>query len=244
VTVLRCTNCGKDVPARSRFEAGGICPECGEEDCLVEDDAYDPDTRELRCAECGWEIEAGVRIEWENETRVFTVDDDCPVCEAAGYAGQALEPADGVRTPRDEPDYATARAAARRLRERTVGAGIPVDVHGIARALGLTVRRGPFGHDGLLDETTIEVPERGHAPERFVIAHEVGHYELRHQGDRLKIEPEANAFASELLIPRIELVRRTRDRATLRDLASHFDVSRQAIVYALRSAKLLSRIGG
>ena len=62
-------------------------------------------------------------------------------------------------------------------------------------------------------------------------------------GDRLKVEPEANAFASELLIPRAELARRAGNGATLRSLASQFQVSVQAVVYALRSAKLLNRIG-
>lgn len=244
MTMLRCTVCGSEIRARSRFEAGGDCPECGaDEGCLVEEDAYDPETRELRCAECGWEIAAGVQIDWEGDVRVFTVDDDCPMCAAAGFPGQALEPADAVRAPRDEPEYGTARAAARRVRDGTVGPRVPVDVEAIARALQLRVRRGPFDHDGLLRGTTIEVPQRGHTPERFVIAHEMGHYELRHEGDRAKVEPEANAFASELLIPRSELVCRVGKDATLRGLARQFDVSREAIVYALRSAKLLNRLG-
>lgn len=244
MTVLHCTVCGEEVRARSRFEAEGECPQCGADDSLVEDDAYDPGTRELRCAECGWEIEAGVRIEWGTSDRIFSVDDDCPVCEAIGHHGQALEPVGTTRAPQDEPEYGTARAAARRLREESVGGAVPVDVHGIARASGLTVRRGPFGHDGLLRDTIIEVPERGRAPERFVIAHEIGHFELRHQGDRMKIEPEANAFASELLIPRAELARRVGKGATLRGLANQFDVSLQAVVYALRSARLINRISG
>jgi hypothetical protein len=219
MTVLRCTVCNGDVAARSQFEVGSDCPECGE-GTLVELDPYD------------------------DETRVFTVDDDCPVCEAAGFPGQALEPADSVRAPQDEPEHETARAAARRLRDETVGGGVPVDVEAIAGRLGLAVRRGAFAHDGLLRGQTIEVPDRGRHPERFVIAHEIGHYELRHEGDRLKIEPEANAFASELLIPRVELTRVVRrGGASFRSLSQHFEVSQQAVVYALRSAKLLGLMG-
>lgn len=244
MTVLRCTVCGARVPTRSRFDAEGGCPECGADE-LVEEDAYDPDAQELRCAECGWEVEAGVQIEWEEHTRIFTVDDDCPVCEAEGKPGQALEPADTVRSVRDEPEYGAARAAATRLRENTVGAGVPVDVEKIARQRRLTVRRGLFDHDGLLKGTVIEAPrERGRGAERFVIAHEIGHYELRHQGDRHKIEPEANAFASELLIPRQELIHEVKKGSTFRSLARHFNASQQAVVYAVRSAKLLNRIGG
>ena len=41
---------------------------------------------------------------------------------------------------------------------------------------------------------------------RFALAHEIGHYVLRHAGERAKVEPEANAFASELLVPRERLI--------------------------------------
>ena len=77
-----------------------------------------------------------------------------------------------------------------------------------------------------------------------MIAHEIGHYELRHTGAREKIEPEANAFASELLIPQAELKRRVSAGETMRALARTFDVSLQATFYALRSAKLINRISG
>ena len=90
MTVVLCTNCGEEIAVRSRFEVGGICPECGEDDCLVEEDAYDPGTRELRCAECRWQVEAGVRLEWGGSTRAFSVDDDCPVCSAAGLPDRRL----------------------------------------------------------------------------------------------------------------------------------------------------------
>lgn len=242
MAVLRCTTCGERVSTHSRFDAEAPCPECGGEE-LVEEDAYDPEAGELRCAECGWEADAGVQIEWEEGTRIFTVDDDCPVCEAEGKPGKPLEPADQVRSIRDEPEYGAARAAARRLREKTVGVGVPVDVEEIAHRLDLTVRRGLFAHDGLLKDAVIEVPRGGEGPERFVIAHEIGHYELRHKGDRQKIEPEANAFASELLIPRRELKQEVEAGTTFRGLARHFVASQQAVVYAVRTAKLLKRIG-
>jgi predicted RNA-binding Zn-ribbon protein involved in translation (DUF1610 family) len=244
MSVMRCTECGHRFPARSRFDVDGSCPECGCEE-LVEEDAYGDDVADLRCAECGFAIEAGIKVEWNEQTRVFTVDDDCPVCEAEGNPGQPLEPEDAVESVRQEPEYAVARAAARRLRGDTVGHGVPVDVEEVARRRGLTVERGMFEHDGMLRGTVIEVPsQHGRGPERFVIAHEVGHHELGHQGDRHKIEPEANAFASELLIPRDELTRKVKQGGTFRSLARHFDASQQAVVNAERTAKLLGQMRG
>jgi predicted RNA-binding Zn-ribbon protein involved in translation (DUF1610 family) len=242
--LLRCTNCGEQVKVRNKFEAEGSCPECGGEESLVEEDAYDEDVHQLRCAECGWEVEAGVRVEWDGRIRMFTVDDDCPVCAALGITDPVLEPADTKRATKELPEYGLARAAAARLRDETVGDEIPVDVDRIAELLGLTIQRGSFRHDGKLVGTMIEVPEGHRGAERFVIAHEIGHYELQHRGDLHKIEPEANAFASELIIPRAALQAAVKEGATLRGLTGRFDVSLQAIIYALQSARLLSRISG
>jgi hypothetical protein len=246
MSVMRCTECGHRFPTHSRFDAEGCCPECGCEE-LVQVDAYDDDVSELRCAECGFEVECGVKVEWEEDTRVFTVDDDCPVCEVEGNLGQPLEPADAVTSVRQQPEYKAATAAARKLRERTVGDGIPVDVAEIARQCGLTIVRGDFDHDGMLRESTIEISsryQRDSGPERFVVAHEIGHHELRHRDDRHKAEPEANAFASELLIPRAELARQVKQGSTFRGLARHFGASRQAVAYAVRTAKLLAQMRG
>ena len=147
MSVMRCTECGHRFPAKSHFDADGPCPECGCEE-LVEEDAYDDEVSDLRCAECGFAIDAGIKVEWNEETRLFTVDDDCPVCEAEGNPGQALEPEDSVGPVRQKPEYAVARAAARRLRGDTVGHRVPVDVEEIARRRGLTIERGMFEHDG------------------------------------------------------------------------------------------------
>ena len=96
----------------------------------------------------------------------------------------------------------------------------------------------------MLSGTNIEVPAGHPGAERFVIAHEIGHHVLRHTGGRGKIEPEANAFASELIIPRDELRRQIRQTQYLSQLAPAFQVSRQAMFYAVSSARLASKLVG
>jgi transcription elongation factor Elf1 len=241
MTELRCIECGDQIIARSVFEAEGECPACGAEaGSLVKLDAYDDQQpHELRCAECGWDVEAGVRTRWDGSEHVYTVDDDCPVCASIG-GDSILEPSTAGSAAHDLPEYRVARAAADRRRGDQDSP--PVDVEHIARGLGLEVRRAHFEHDGRLTGGVIEVPVGHHGAERFVIAHEIGHHVLKHTADRSKVEPEANAFASELLIPRTWLAAAVRDGLDLDGLARRFDVSRHAIVYALRAAALLNRV--
>ena len=243
MTEVRCQACGAVYVAHDRFEVEGECTQCGEQALVVLDAYDDPDIRELRCAECGWQVEAGVKVGWdEGEQEIFTVDDDCPICEAAGYGSQPLAPAHEVTSVREVPEFAVARAAAEKLRRDVGEAAAPIDVERIAAHLGLTVVRGPFRHDGLLEGTTIHVPSGHPGAERFVIAHETGHYELQHRFDARKIEPEANAFASELLIPRTLLARELASPKSISALARRFNASRQAVVYAVRAARLMSQL--
>lgn len=245
MTEVRCAVCGATSVLRSHFEVEGECPECdAEPGSLVAVDAYDdPDIRTLQCAQCGWTVEAGVDVTWdEDESQVFSVDDDCPMCDAAGYPGEALEPADRVRRIRDLPEYRISRAAASKLRDGAGEHTAPINVHRIAVALSLDVRRGQYPHQGLLRDTVIEVPEGHRGAERFVISHEIAHYALRHEGNRHKIEPEANAFGFELLIPREILRRELRTPQTITALSRRFEASRQAVFYAVRAARLLERL--
>lgn len=246
MTEVRCTVCGEKSVLRSQFEVEGECPECeAEPGSLVVLDAYDDsDITTLQCAECGWTVEAGVDVTWdEDERQIFSVDDDCPMCDAAGYPGEPLEPADQVRQVRDMPEYKVARAAAAKLRHDNDQVGIPIDIDRIAASLGLEVRRGHYPHHGMLRDTVIEVPEGHRGAERFVISHEIGHHCLRHRdGDRHKLEPEANAFGSELLIPSELLRRELQAPRTITALSRRFDASRQAVVYAVRAARLLDRL--
>lgn len=243
MTEVRCQECGVTSVGRSRFDVSGECPECGADaGSLVELDAYDDEVDELRCGECGWDVEAGVRVEWGGQLRTFTVDDECPVCSSIDYPG-VLVPVTAATAVADIPEYRLARAAARKLRDEHVGSGVPVDVERIAHQLGLRVRHGPFAN-GMLEGTEIKVPEGHPGAERFVIAHEIGHHVLRHTGGRENIEPEANAFASEMILPAARLRAAVQQGVTIRELSARFGVSRQAVVYAVRAAKLLHRLTG
>lgn len=236
MTVVYCGECGASYTLRSDFELDGPCAECGEEGLVVED-AYDPAPRTLICVTCRRECDgataAGGAQYGKDDRAALTVDDPCPLCEGE------LVPAEDAPSPRQQPEYTMARAAARRLRGRHPDAH-PEE---IARAEGLEVVVGPFAHQGMLNEGVVEVPEtEARVAQRFLIAHEIGHHHLRHRVPESKLEAEANAFASELLIPRQQLGQAVREGLTLPELGRRFGVSKQALVYALSQAKLVHRV--
>lgn len=237
MSVAVCRECGARSVLRSQFELEGECPECGEE-ALVEEDAYDESVLILRCVTCGREVDAApIGAESGEEAGRYTVDDDCPVCGE----GQ-LVPADQAPPVRARAEVKLARAAADKLAAAHTDASLPVNVQAVAAAVGLTVRRGPFEHDGLLRGAVIEVPDVGPAAERFVIAHEIGHHQLRHQVPEDKLEQEANAFASQLLMPPAALRRSVTEGLTLSALCRRFAVSKQAMVYALQDHRLINQV--
>jgi hypothetical protein len=240
MTVMVCKRCGEQFTLKSRFEAE--CPECGCED-LVEGDAYDPLERELQCEFCGYVIDTSAveDPEWAEPgapREPQSVDDPCPICDGA------LVPVSKAAAVQSLPEYKLARAAAQKLHREHVIAGPPYELEKLAQELGLEVVTGNFEHDGLLVGERIELPESATAQaRRFALSHEIGHHVLRHEGERAKVEPEANAFASELLIPRDELNAAVEADPSARALARRFGVSRQAMVYALMSARKIDRVG-
>jgi hypothetical protein len=146
---------------------------------------------------------------------------------------------------RQEPEFGLARRAAARVLEDHWTGETPVDVWKIAEKLGLRVEVRQTRHEGRITEGVISVPaNESRTAQRFAIAHELGHRELRHQVNEDKIEAEAHAFASELLIPRSRLRRAVEVGLPLRALREHFDVSHQAITIALEDARLLSKVKG
>ena len=145
----------------------------------------------------------------------------------------------------------------------------PVDVDAIARVLEADVRRRPLdsGLSGLMrrrgQQVVIGINNRGHSPERqrFTLAHELGHWLLNHgdtvvdtverrdelsaQGTNIN-EIEANAFASELLMPRNWLREEVPprmlsplDEDVIRRLASKYRVSREAMTFRLINLGLM-----
>jgi hypothetical protein len=245
MTVAVCSHCGHRAKLHSQFELDGECPECGADDALVAEDAYDPEPLELICCDCRAQVDGGpLRAGPADEGHEgrYTVEDPCPFCSTPDEPGE-LVPLESFEPPRAQPDTPTARAAAHKLWVKH-GSQIPVDVIAIAQAAGLTVMVGPFLHAGRLHEgTTIEVPETDAiVRQRFTVAHELGHSELCHAVPDDKLEVEANAFAAELLLPRDELRKAVKEKLTFQQIAARFNASRPATLYALASAGLLNKI--
>jgi len=151
----------------------------------------------------------------------------------------------------------------------------PVNVEKVAQHLSIDVVREPFEDDlsGVLvrknDHAVIGV-NKMHASvrQRFTIAHEIGHFYLRHVGEifveehvlnkrdgrsSYAIDPkeiEANNFAAALLMPAQMVGRAVIDRINKNpsikledltdDLAEKFHVSRQAMGYRLINLGLAS----
>lgn len=244
MTVCVCRNCGHRAVLWSQFEQF-FCPECGSEDTLETEDAYDPEAMDLVCAACRYRVDARAAGDEVESSAPLTPEDPCPRC---GH--QALGPAHAVATlggaQRDisiEPDYVLARGAAERVLGRYWTGEMPVDVRKVAKNMGLQVVPAGSGHQGRLSGKLIEAPQNeARVAQRFVIAHEIGHHELRHQVPEAKIESEANAFASELLVPRARLRRAVEVGLSLKELRQLFDVSSEALTYALSSAGLLHKV--
>ena len=138
----------------------------------------------------------------------------------------------------------------------------PVDVEKIAGSQFLQIDRSGRGeHRGraMLSDGTISL-NAGDAPtaQRFSIAHELGHYVLRHDGftfspheeresdlyaeDPMREEErEADHFASTLLMPPQWLRRDAKAGRTLRELAALYRVSVEAMIIALERRRLRVR---
>lgn len=237
MAVCICEECGARVVTRSEFELD--CTECGAEEGLVPEDAYDPEPSELVCVDCGYEVEGGGTGLHEDSDYAgrLSVEDPCPRCQGV------LDPAGRRSSVRDQPEYKLAKGAARALLRKHRLKGPQIDVAALAEAEGLHVVYGRFPHEGMLVGDTVEVPDSEPAvAQRFLIAHELGHWRLRHKVAEGKIEREANAFASELLVPRDELRAAVKARPTLAELRRHFNVSRDVIVYAVMDARLIGSV--
>jgi Zn-dependent peptidase ImmA (M78 family) len=168
-----------------------------------------------------------------------------------------------------------ARATAEKLVERLGLNAAPINVEKIAEDLGLRVVAENLGSDisGLLvskDGMASIAVERRDPPvrRRFTIAHEIGHFLLRHHLQRNELvhaderwqviyrspkasegldpmEVQANQFAATLLMPtkilrdRIQRLQKPLTEQDVKALASEFKVSEQAMTIRLSGLGLL-----
>jgi Zn-dependent peptidase ImmA (M78 family)/transcriptional regulator with XRE-family HTH domain len=161
-------------------------------------------------------------------------------------------PESGVRVRASEP-----ASAAREVRKRTGQTGIPVDVNGVARGVGVGIFYSPLP-DALsafllrAEEQAVIGVNANQAPvrRRFSAAHEIGHHVLGHadgsvfdyafpttaEGEPPGYEPqherEANQFAAELLMPEENLVEDAPSLSLAR-LARRYEVSQEALSFRL-----------
>jgi transcriptional regulator with XRE-family HTH domain len=188
--------------------------------------------------------------------------------EALGLALQRfVEEAAKVATPPVE--LAVRAAGARDTAEQLLGAAElrgapPVDVADVTRRCGIRVLG--FDFRGMVDGLVVQLPDgpaigldttqRNSQRRRFTLAHELGHYLLRHSasfhldffdaggsagdapGYNWQHERAANEFAANLLMP-ADKVRRAASRISdIDELAAAFDVSRQAMAFRLAALGL------
>jgi rRNA maturation protein Nop10 len=226
----------------SQFELDGPCRECGEE-TLVAEDAYASEPELLMCVDCRRQVAGGPAHEPPSDPDDwyegrYTVDDPCPLCDGE------LVPKDAAPPLSARAEFGLARKVAQRLRREAGVAGPRCDPGDIARQQGIELEIGPFAHEGqLIGHKRIEIPASDSpAAQRWAIAHELGHAVLRHEVPEQRIEQEANAFASELLVPREELRRLVASGAGFRDMATTFGVSHQALAWALATVELTERV--
>jgi Zn-dependent peptidase ImmA (M78 family) len=158
-------------------------------------------------------------------------------------------------TPKPRTKWARAEAA--NVWKQHGGGVIPVMPDAIIESLGIPCQESDLkkadgvshlGADGII----FIMYKRNCAPvrKRFTLAHELGHIVLDHIEDGESEEhsnplqeAEANAFAGELLVPSKDLksFMKQRDR-TFAELMDRYQVSHDAIYYAVNANRLLMRI--
>jgi transcriptional regulator with XRE-family HTH domain len=157
----------------------------------------------------------------------------------------------------------TARDPVRAAQELTALARIeqpPVQVEEVAERCGVRVLGYEFGEDAPVSGFLLELEsgpvigfnrsQWSHGRQRFTIAHELGHYLLRHH-DNFHIdvasavahgeapdydwrdERSANEFAAELLMPAPLVLAAARHIEAVRELAAVFEVSQEAMGFRL-----------
>lgn len=167
-----------------------------------------------------------------------------------------------------EPNYSFARNMARKVIKDHKLSEVPTDLTKVFQKLGLKyiVLNDPEGIDGAIIEienkpTIAYLNKAKPIPrQRFTLAHELGHIFLKHSkrdfynaeesrefGDeeidqsKPPQEKEADAFASELLVPNDKLKQHEADMNNIDKLSSIFQVSKQATTIAVMNYWKYSR---
>jgi hypothetical protein len=198
----------------------------------------------LRCTEqeCRhqWYVRSSLALGAECEqcgadTVVVGMDDDGPE-----------QPQIAAVADRAHPGYA--RTKARQVAKDHGFIHPPVVVHSIARSLGFTIRQsrslGSLRARLVGQDIEVNANEPPFA-QRFSVAHELGHHFLCTQhGDGEAAESEADAFASELLVPG-PLLREAMCHSTdAAELRGRFKVSRAVLEIAATTHQLSYRLTG
>ncbi len=191
----------------------------------------------LRCQDpdCGHEwfetsrlAEGADCIECGGPTALVDRDDDFDIEEEASKTAAG----------RSGPRFAYARSAAQALLRRHAIDLLPIPVNEIADREALAVVESTsLGSNirGRLVGDVIEIASGDSAVvKRFSIAHELGHHSMGtvHNQGRDE-EREADAFASELLVPRAKLREHLKNTIDVRELAGRFFVSQQVMRIAI-----------
>ena len=152
--------------------------------------------------------------------------------------------------------------------------GAPVDVEALVKKLGLVLKEAYLEDNisGMIeaedDQYTITINEtHGEKRKRFTIAHELGHYMLHEDliGSGLddnavyrstnegrysnyKVGPqeerEANRFAAELLMPYRLVSNSIKEKQSVADMATRFNVSEAAMTIRKKHVEAMMRLKG
>lgn len=134
----------------------------------------------------------------------------------------------------------------------------PVDVYGLAEALDIQVIEVEDRADGCLiiekDPPSAKIHVSSYVAKvrrRFTIAHEIGHLALGHHFEHTinrdvspdrpwRVEREANQYAAQLLMPEKQTRLAFNAFETIEEMAEHFDVSLEALIYRLKDLRLIN----
>lgn len=156
-----------------------------------------------------------------------------------------------------EARYTLAKQEARDIWKNHGREKVPVDLDEVIQGIGIPVQAIHLERDGLtrMDENGLcFIMYNNRAPlvrQRFTLAHEIGHVALDHvhlgvdtsQCFKDSREKEANAFASELLIPSSDLKKFVKNKdKTMQDIIQRYQVSNEAAFWAVNGNKLINKI--